>query len=874
MSRPKDEALGAFCAAMREVSFEALGWVKDNDKLVGSGRAALERSLKQYVVEARRLEVAATRPMSAAVFGPSQAGKSFMIGKFITPPGKDVKVVFGDGTKLDFLSQVNPQGGRETTGLVTRFSINPVGTPPGFPVVLRLLREVDIIKILVNSFVYDLSFTYEAEDLATTEGLSALFEDLESEEGEGDTFRVEDVLELRDYIEASLAKHPLVASNTLSETYWPYAERLLPRLNGEARIRALSPLWGGVPEFDTLYRDLKIALDQLGHPDTVYASLNAIEDTTNGVLHVNRIYEMGEARGPGTELDTLSTAEGKTIKLRRAVITALTAELRITLDTLPWDFLSHTDLLDFPGARSREDSTPARVLRDSSKKAQREYCFLRGKVAVLFDNYVADFDLNTMLLCIAESNLEVRKLPELVQNWVEQTHGKTPSQRQSRATSLFFCMTKSDRFFDIAMGGTPEQSIENRFEVNFKEFPGWTEEWHPNKPFQNTFLLRNPKAIEQEGIFAYEGPKREGDTRPEIGFTEDFDTTTGPVFRKAFLSNEYVVRHVANPEARWDALMALNDGGASHLARELGPVCDPDLKYAQIEPRVAVLSDRIQGALEPFFDDDDIETRVRKRTERAITVINNLITSERLGPFIAELHVPDTALARAYLEFARTGKRRSGAGGSAQTPRRRLGVRGAAPAGEADTPSLARSSDASFGFKAVSTWLDILHRRADDARRAEAYGLSVDCFRTVIEEIEAASARLQLATIVDNHARRVLGISQPPRQTAYAVAVGASLIINEFVNHLGREIIASGSDEDHAAAASACFPVTHAPARGALPCLPENEDDAWAWRDAYLQEWIDVFMDLVRENASTKDGTLVDAEQNARLGALLARLRR
>ena len=34
--------------------------------------------------------------MSAAVFGPSQAGKSFLIGKFITPPHREAKVVFDE----------------------------------------------------------------------------------------------------------------------------------------------------------------------------------------------------------------------------------------------------------------------------------------------------------------------------------------------------------------------------------------------------------------------------------------------------------------------------------------------------------------------------------------------------------------------------------------------------------------------------------------------------------------------------------------------------------------------------------------------------------------------------------------------------------
>ena len=42
---------------------------------------------------------------------------------------------------------------------------------------------------------------------------------------------------------------------------------------------------------------------------------------------------------------------------------------------------------------------------------------------MLFDKYAADLDLNTMLLCVGPENQEVKKLPELVQDWIAQTHG-------------------------------------------------------------------------------------------------------------------------------------------------------------------------------------------------------------------------------------------------------------------------------------------------------------------------------------------------------------------------------------------------------------------------------------------------------------------
>ena len=40
-------------------------------------------------------------------------------------------------------------------------------------------------------------------------------------------------------------------------------------------------------------------------------------------------------------------------ELPRSLICALTAELSVAIAEKPWDFFDHTDLLDFPGARSR-----------------------------------------------------------------------------------------------------------------------------------------------------------------------------------------------------------------------------------------------------------------------------------------------------------------------------------------------------------------------------------------------------------------------------------------------------------------------------------------------------------------------------------------
>ncbi len=512
MLREKDKALAESCQAMGKASLESLGWFADNGKLVGARQQGLQRSFRKHAVEANKLAAAARRPMSVAAFGASQAGKSFLIGALIAPHGGGAQVVFGDGgeaRQLDFLDEVNPQGGNETTGLVTRFSVVSQPTPAGHSVALRLLSEIDIVKILANAFLFDLSAS--GDWAGSEEEFLALRGDLEAADGKKqvDALRLEDVFDLRDYLEQSLPRHSLASAQ--GERYWAFAEDLLPRLAPEARAQALAPLWGGLAEFTQLYDRLKAALDQLGHPEWAYVPLDSLTDRSGGILHVRTLYGLDLA-GDNDAPVQVASESGTRVALAKPVVTALTAELRVTLTQTPWPFFAHTDLLDFPGARSRLDSTPDKWLRNREENPDgRAQCFLRGKVAVLFDNYVADLDLNSMLLCVGPENQEVRKLPELIDGWIARTHGRRPEDREGRRVSLFFCMTKADRLFDLATGASDSESTRNRLANNIGFYPGWTENWTPDRPFDKTFLIRNPN-VRRDDLFVYEGKAVEGDS--------------------------------------------------------------------------------------------------------------------------------------------------------------------------------------------------------------------------------------------------------------------------------------------------------------------------------------------------------------------------
>ena len=877
MTRAKDDNLGKECRAMTDAAVSALSWISDNERLVGARRQSLERSFKKAAVEARKHAAAAERPMSVGVFGASQAGKSFLIGGFIAPADNPVKILFGSGDnvqKLDFLTEVNPAGGDETTGLVTRFSINDTKSPsPEYPVVLRMLRESDIVKILANTFVLDLGGRPEME--IGGDALDAHFAQLESQAGDTALpgMEVEDVFELEDYLAQELEDHPIIASEKVALAFWQGLERLAPRLGLDARAEALSPLWGGIPEFTAVFKELKQALDTLQHPELAFAPLDAIRDRAKGILHVQTIYGLDKSDEHATAMVTLMTSSGATVALRKPVITALTAELKVTLEEKPWPFFEHTDLLDFPGARGREKKTAADFFRgEDAQPTNRSYCFLRGKIAVLFDKYSSDLDLNTMVLCADDRNHEVRQLAGLVERWIGRTHGMRADDRRDKRVALFLCLTKSDLLFDQKAGASAMEGAHARLNKDVQFFKSWMDNWTPGEPFDNVVFTRNPM-FKREDLFSYEPDPPdapEGYVAPEAGLL-DGQVARLEAFKAEFQTLDIVKRHVADPAAKIDAVLAINDGGIKYLADKLAPTCDPDLKYDQILPRASSLSENMRRDFEEFYEAGDIAERVKERRGKAREVALALHKNpEMIGQFIAYLEASESLLGNVFMGVTR-GMRdddNNNAGPAASNA-------GSIvldsdflhdddePAPVKDDQKEDRSLATQFGTAAVEQWLQRLEDGANNAELVQSYGLEPEHLSTVVHELRAAARRYKIAAEIGAAVQPIIQFHQRPDEHRPRVALVSSLIINQLVNRLGRERAEDG-DEDNE-----MFARSPAPAVGVQPDLPADSQEMLQARGRFLNDWLKALLLLAAENAASAEGGVVDVEQNRRLGELI-----
>ena len=166
------------------------------------------------------------------MFGGSQVGKSYLIGALARGKAETLEIALGDSTH-DFLEEINPGGGRESTGIVTRFSIKqPVHATPEFPVQVSLLTQMDIVKIFANSFFSD--FHQNEEVVPSFDAIASVLTDARSKvQGAPiDNISSRDIDWLHAYMFERFRARPTV-SVLENSGYWDELEKLAPFLSIE-----------------------------------------------------------------------------------------------------------------------------------------------------------------------------------------------------------------------------------------------------------------------------------------------------------------------------------------------------------------------------------------------------------------------------------------------------------------------------------------------------------------------------------------------------------------------------------------------------------------------------------------------------------------
>ncbi|MBC7953175.1 MAG: type III effector HopL1 [Rhodospirillaceae bacterium] len=879
----EDRSLATACRGSADLAEKAIGWIDDNRGLVRNEAEVLTAEIRRSIRQLRKLGAAAERKMCVGVFGPSQSGKSYLISALARGDDGNLLAEFGDA-RPDFVSEINPEGGKESTGLVTRFTMTrPPGLPQGYPVKLRLLSETDLVKILGNSYFED----FNHEDTPDSAALGKALDALASRQGVGvgGAPDADDLSDLHEYFRDNFRHCARV--QMLESAYWVRAKELAPRLGIADRAQLFGLIWNGVTRFNELFARLQAALAQIDFAPEAFCPLSALIPREASIIDVATLAGLADESSSGG-LDVVGS-NGRRATLPRAQVTALTAEITVVMVNKPDDFFDYTDLLDFPGYRSRKKNTD--IQRTLASGDALEELFLRGKVAYLFERYCAERELTSMLLCIGPGPAEVQTLPKVIDAWVRATHGDTVDRRADVPTTLFFVMTKFDMEFVKKKGAaqSEESRWNTRIEASLTSYFGgigdWVEHWRQGKAFDNVYWVRNPN-VRAEALFQYDAEGR------ELALRAEQEAYVGEL-KTGFLRSSLVTRHVADCEEAWNAAMSLNDGGIGYLRQRLRPLCNPDLKRRQIQGSLAEERRRLSGRLALYFRSDDKEQERKVKNELARTIAGRLAANsqaQRFGRLLRALQIADHELYDLFFrvdDFEFDVEDGGGAVSAAPAPTivgtgfSAVDLLGdifgaAAPVLEEetcdDTAKAKKPPKDAAAIRAAEVekfWIDRMTSLAENQHMQAFFGIPPQEFGSFIHELAVGAARLGVDAKIEEEIRIASRFRNIKRdKLVWKQASRASVAINSYVDWLGfdprqvppeRRRVSIGGRE------LAVFQ-PH-PEVGGFPVVAEDQA---AYDVQYYRDWIASLVALIGGNVDFEGGLTFDPAQNRILGDILA----
>lgn len=866
---------------------EAVQWVADvrpTARRLDRDADGLVETMRRSRNLCRRLSQAAERPLSIGVFGMSQAGKSYLISTLARGEHGELFTEL-EGKRFNFISHVNPPGGgKEATGLVTRFTRRPVDGPAGFPIRLTLFSEADLVKILGNSFFHDFDrervvMVSDADEirkhLATYEALrrplptGGLDEDA--------------MVDLMDYFERRFAR----SMEPLRSDFWPTVVELAPRLGPAERGGLLSLLWGGIPELTRVYVQLRDVLQRLANASTVYVPIEALvrangndfEWNEDSIVNVDVLNRLG--KDDATPLAVVPVVDGRAapqVNVPRSVLTALTAEMAFVLADPPVaSLLERVDLLDFPGYRGRLAVTS---LEDVKKELKRDdadpvaQLLLRGKVAYLFERYTEAQEMNVLIMCTrCDQQIEITTLAPVLTSWVHATQGENPAARAGRPPGLVWVLTQLDRRLEPKPGQTETQQRQewsNMIHITLLERfsqAEWLHEWAPGDPFDNVFLVRKPGFL--RSVIETEGDNQEKSLLP--GQPERLAAA-----RAMFTGDANVGVHVNEPQAAWDAVLQLNDGGMERLAGYLARVAVEETKLARIAEQIGKLTDDVvTHRLGPYYFAEGADEVNRKEAlaQQVASAVEN--HADAFGELLYRMQPPSEQLRQLYLRADAAPEGDAAAGGAtpAEPPRKRSLIRmpKAAAAKPEAQPNVGGRAWL-FAKTVMSAWTKQVRAIPDDLDLRRLVGYGRDVLQLITDELIAGADRTRL----EDRLVEVLRPLEDKRSTTRVRIVDQQVllargIVDDFVDTLGMETTPLAQrGQSTVDGGRKLFEPPPPIALDALPVLPEEEV---AYSGMFVLDWLEAFRQLAVGNAGHSAGREITPEQNRRLGAILTRVR-
>ncbi|MDF7666629.1 virulence factor SrfC family protein [Orbaceae bacterium ESL0727] len=867
-----------------QASAQAIDWVnhvRHDSKRLDSEADNLILDLRRLRNRAQRLGDVSTKSVAVGFFGLSQAGKSYLISALAAGENGKLETRV-DGEVLDFIDHVNPVGsGKEATGLVTRFSRIAKGGIVNYPLELKLFKEIEIVKILINAYFKDFDQQKVANKIEFTK-LNQLIKQLESQKRSDKTVAVneDDIVDLHDYVTENFGN----ALEGLKGGYWEKAINLLPYLTIADRGELFAVLWGGLPELTATYVQLATTLSTLDNVETIYAPLDVIIKQNNGVKsQADSIMNVDMVGRLNTAKDSIVTIVPNTVSktpvsVSLAQLAFLTAELIFPLvNKTRVSTFEHVDLLDFPGYRGRLNLTSLNDVKDGNPIAQ---LLLRGKVAYLFEKYTDSQEMNVLVVCTpSEKQSDVNDVGPVLERWIDKTQGETPAKRSTKKPGLLWAITMFDKRI-MGLLNLSDDQIKNNWgkdgllqQTIFERFGNynWLTNWSDGHQFNNIYLVRKPGLPVS---FLHVDPA----SSQELSYNESYQSKLQQL-KNTFIQDEDVQCYIAEPEQAWDAMLKLNDGGMSRISHYLEQVAVTEVKQQRIIEQLNEEIDYItQMRFGSWYQAEDAEELIKKR-QIIVEVIKDLQSKALLlGEFLKTLELPDEIIRALYHAGDMNNIHLDDNSGSVTADA--FNDFGFDTDFElfSDTNSDINSpksvevlNESKLGKTVFYAWIEHLRSIVLDKHIAQYFGLSAKHMSFIVEELITAANRLNLEEklnkqIINNENRGSKRDDLESRQISTI-----HILFADFIAWLG--FIRGQTDEIPMSRINPNQPIFSPLLPDFLQAsshqLPKLDDRTKKYTQMAVFDWFVGFSTLAQENVGHNAGREISQEQNSQLGAIL-----
>jgi hypothetical protein len=866
-----------------QASAKAIEWVnqtRHSSKRLNSEADNLILDLRRLRNSAKRLGDVSTKSVAVGFFGLSQAGKSYLISALAAGENGKLETVV-DNEVLDFIDHVNPVGsGKEATGLVTRFSRIAKGGIPNYPLELKLFKEIEIVKILINAYFKD----FDQQKVSNKIEFAPLNQTIQRLENQKQTNYVggvseDDIVDLYDYLSENFG-------NSLEELkggYWEKVTRLIPYLSIAERGELFSVLWGGITELTIIYTQLATTLSNLHHAETVYAPLSVLVKENNGTKsQIDSIMNVDILERLNTDKDssiTITPLNSEPTSISLAQLAFLTAELIFPLvNKTRVPTFEHVDLLDFPGYRGRLNLISISDVKEGNPIAQ---LLLRGKVAYLFEKYTDSQEMNVLVVCTpSDKQSDVNDVGPVLERWIDKTQGETAEKRATKKAGLLWAITMFDKRIGTSLtlsednlknswgkGGLLQQTILERFGSY-----DWLSNWSNDHQFNNVFLVRKP---------GFDVPflNVEPNTCQEQSYNANYQDKMNAL-RNTFVQNSDIKQYVFQPEEAWDAMLKLNDGGIGRISQYLEQVAITEVKQQRI---VEQLNEKIEYIINMRFDtwyQADNDEELAKKKQIIADVVKELQSKALLlGELLKAFELPDQTIRALY--HSNTVENETQQAGNDNVLDNLSNDFGLTADFElfsdvSSSPSTKQvaifPTESKFAKTVFSAWLEHLRNIVLDKHILQFFGIHQKSLSFMVEELITAANRMKLETSLSE---RILNNENTGSKRDDLESRQVSTIhtlLADFIAWLG--FIQGQASDIPMSKVNQGKPIFSSPLSEfnvqSSHLLPKLDDNTKNYSQYAIFDWFIAFAMLAQENVGHHAGREISQEQNSRLGEILA----